>query len=212
MAALAAVAVVLANLLLDSGQRLRGTNPVRPVAFVASIGPGQRLCQAPEIVPKGAGSLLVKAGAGRQPGPALLVTAQADGRQLTYGVIPPGFPDGAVVLGRVKTTPRFSSGVTVCLRNLGRVPVALAGQPGPRAAAAVVGGRSQRGRIRLDWLSPDKRTWLQEASMIAGRIGHGKGDWWSGWTVWVALAAVAFAWVAGMMVLVRAIVRTGRAA
>jgi hypothetical protein len=160
------------------------------------IGPGQRACQGPLVVPPGGAfdRIAIPLGTYGQPGPPLSVAVRdaASGRLITRGAIAGGYPD---FTGRkqVVTVDRVGVGqrIAVCLANDGdrRVAVYGNGALASRTSSAKVDGQRSLYDMTLVFRrSP--RSVLSMVGDIARRAALFKISWAGPWTLFLLAAAV----------------------
>jgi hypothetical protein len=173
---------------------------VVPGAAVATLQPGDELCQQPIAVPPGAGFDRVRfvLGTFGRPGPRVNVTVR-DARTDTVlgrGRLPAGYAD----IGRqpshdvrVGSVPAERT-VSVCLADRGDVKVALYGNADVAAAGttATRQGKAQGYDLTLIFLRKPRPV-LAEAGAIARRAALFKPGWMGAWTVWLLAALVVLA-------------------
>jgi hypothetical protein len=191
-AVIAALIVGLAT----SGRHETGSNQIAPQAYVATVDPGRRLCQSPELVPAGSGSLELNVGTYGRPGPPLEVMVGGNARGNRGG----GYHDGWVRVpfaGAAADRRRPEPAPDVCVRNAGRTRIAVAGELAPPGQAARVAGRPAQGLVTLRWRSAHATTWWGDAGTVAERVTFGKADLgpWTPALLLVLVWAGAFALV-----------------
>jgi hypothetical protein len=178
LALIAGMAIVLA----ESRPERTGVNGIAPDAYVASLRPGQSICQ-PATVPAGTRSVGLTVGVYGLPGPplALIFTGSAGAQ---HGRSGGGYPSGELSVPLPPARHRGSG--ALCLRNAGRSPVALAGVPavGP---VSTIDGKPSRAALELEYLR-GSASGFALGTTVARRVGllHG-GDW----LLWVLVALMA---------------------
>jgi hypothetical protein len=199
--------IVLAVVLVLSGSDYRtlDSNRVGFDQFVTEVPPRQTACQQLEEVPAGAGRVRVTAGdRGLRPTPQLRFVFSSEGRIVARATLRAGWREGKVSVPLARDVPRAVSGAQWCVTNQGRVPVLFAGQPGNAATFnAVIEGQLTPGRMRLDYLTRDKRSWWAQAGVMIDRFGVGKAQHFGGWVLWAALVALLAAWAVSVRLLLR---------
>jgi hypothetical protein len=160
-----------------------------PVAFVATVDGGRRVCQQDELLPAGSGALRLRVGTFGRPGPPLEVTLQAgNGAPPRRGRVAAGWVEGDVVIPY--PVVRIDEGAArVCVRNDGTERVVVAGSPAGPDAARIAGGKRTQGRMWLSYLRPSARSWWSETGAVATRAGIARDALPGGWTLWLWLAA-----------------------
>ncbi len=134
------------------------------------------ICQDAELIPAGTGALRVWMPTTGPRGPALALTA-TDGRQtIARGMLAAGWS------GRTATIPlrpvaREQRPARICVAVGASSSVTLAGEAsgdpgaGPPATAS---GSQLRGRVRIEYLTPERRSWWSQIGTIASRMGLGR--------------------------------------
>jgi hypothetical protein len=178
--AIGAAACVLLVVLLGGEPRRSGTNNVAAAGEAVRLAPDERACQ-PDSVPGDSErvALAVAAPADADGAPRLTVEVERDGEAVASGR-----PGGSIRAGRVEVPlePAPAAGAAeLCVRNDGRRPLVLLGQPGVLA---------------VDYYRGGSETWLQAAPAVARHFGLGKTGLLGSWALWLALAAVVAAWLA----------------
>lgn len=214
MRARAASVAAVASLLLIAGvciavasQRERhqlGTNWVRPVAFVADLQAGERLCQPGMTVPTGTGAVGLRIGTYGRPSPDLELTIRAPGQAPVRAALPAGWRQGDVIVP-VPPLGADRRNAQVCLEHDGGGRLAIAGGPGT-GEAAMLDGRAVAGMIRLEYVEPEARTWFAVVSDLPDRIAVAR-DAIPGPAAVPLFALLALAVLGGSLLLV---VREGR--
>ena len=161
---LLALVVAIAVVGAQKGRRPLGTNGIRPLAFVAEVGPHETLCQAKETVPKGTGGVWMRIGTYGAPTPRL--TVAVEGKK---GSLAPGWAEGDVVIP-VARVPAERTGARLCLTNGGDAKLAIAGEYWPPELNATIGAAKQPGRIRIEWDPPTERSWWATVPAVAERM------------------------------------------
>jgi hypothetical protein len=177
--AVAAAACFLLVVLLGSEPRRSGTNNVAASAEAVELAPRERSCQ-PESVPGASErvAIAVAAPPGAAAVPRLTVAVERGGRAVASGRPAGRLDDGRVDVPLAPAPP--AGAAELCVRNDGRRPLALLGQPGA---------------IAVDYYRGGSETWLQAAPAVARHFGLGKSGLLGPWALWLALAAVAAAWL-----------------
>jgi hypothetical protein len=169
-----------------------------------------RICQAGEVLPRGATAIRVWLEA--VIGPAVEVEALSGGRVVAHGARGPGWTSGSVTVP-VKPMPRIASPVTICV-NVARArePIGLQGvrtsakiaatdRQGPLSHAGKAHAPTYRygplpGRVVIEYLRTGNASWWSLARSVARRMGLGH----AGSGAWIPLLAIALMLaVAGVM-------------
>ena len=176
-----------------SGYRTLDSNRVGFDSFVAEIAPGLSACQPGEAVPAGAGRVrLTIADRGRRPTPPVELVFSSENRIVARATLRSGWTEGRVSVPLARDVRRAVAGAQWCVTNRGRVPVLVAGQPGNATTFnAAIGGELTAGRMRVDYLTRDRKSWWSQVGVVIDRFGLGKAQHFSGsWPLWAALAAL----------------------
>jgi hypothetical protein len=201
LALIAAACLVLG---LDRERHQLASNLVRPVAIVAAVEPGERLCQRGVTVPAGTGALGLRLGAFDGRGPALRVTIRASGRPDLRGTLPAGWGTGYVSVP-VDTVGVERRAARVCLEHDGPGRVAVAGDGGA-VPVATLGADRMAGAIRVEFAEPEPRSWFATIPDLADRLAVAR-DALPGSAALPLAALLALAVLGGSVALV---VREGR--
>jgi hypothetical protein len=154
-----------------------GTNDVLAVdALGGSVG-RLDVCQDAELIPAGTGAVRVWLRTTGRPGPALTLVATNGRATIGHGTLAAGWS------GRTATIPlrpvtRTQRPARICVTIGASSSVTLAGEAsteeadaGPPARAA---GAELKGRLRIEYLTPERRSWWSQVGTIARRIGFGR--------------------------------------
>jgi hypothetical protein len=184
-----AVLAVVGFALFAWGPLVVSTNGVPAGAYAVGLPPGARLCQ-PAAVPPAAASVELLAQTYGRPGPALLAEVDVAGRRLARGHVGGGYADGwlSVPLDLDVQRQRGVPGATMCVRNRGGSPVAMAGAPAGPSAVAVVDESGTRVAVSMRWRRADE-PWPAKAATVLRRATRGKADL-GPWAPLVLLGAV----------------------
>jgi len=184
--------------------RIAGSNGIDDGEFVAVLEPRRVLCQAGQDVPEGTGFLRMTIGTYGRPGPALRTSLQAGDRALLpVGELAAGWTQGVVDLPLGRDAPQRLSDVRVCIANRGPHRLAVAGRRLQPQVAARVAGTPERGRVRIEYVSGERRSAWSLAGSMTSRMAFGRGLW-DGAAPWVALALVLLAGAGSGRALLRA--------
>jgi hypothetical protein len=208
---LIAIAVGLAALLVGiaidaSGraERMAGSNLVnqtvgvrdgglvRDVVPVATLPPGGRLCE-PWTVPADTAALRYRVFTSSPTLPALTAEVVAGGRTVSSGTLAAG-PRRDTVNVPLARIPRTLPLAQACVTNRGPGTVSLGGDTAPGYQAPTVGGKPQKGLVRIEFMRPGEESWWALLPTLTHRFGLGKSHWLGGWTLpFAALLVVAAA-------------------
>jgi hypothetical protein len=192
--ALTAAGVVVT--LSHRGERLTGTNGVRPAGLTVAVLGGETACQPRATLPGGTGAIALLVSADRRPLPPLTLRfVAASGRAVAQGSVTGGRHEGRLTVPLAGTVSHARL-TLACVHNGGRAPIALGGEPGTPASGARVGDRPAQGVVALTYLRPGRQSWWPLLGGIAHRFGLGKAQVFGGWTLWVAAGLVLCLWIA----------------
>jgi hypothetical protein len=173
---LVAVVAVAGIALAGWGPLVASTNGVPAGGYALKLAPQDRLCQ-PATAPPGAASFEVFAGTYGRPGVPLSAEVEVEGRRVANGRVAGGYDEGWI---RVPLQPgaQLRRGVPraeVCVTNVGRSPVAMAGAPAGAAALAKVGSGGAPVAVSMRWRRADE-AWPAKTATILRRATFGKAD------------------------------------
>jgi hypothetical protein len=192
---LAAVAVGLALVLLDSAPRQAGTNYVPEVGEAFTLdGPRDTHCQNGQVIPGDSAALRLLVGTNERPSPELGVTVRAGGETIATGRLPGGPPDGRLVIP-IDPVEDVRPDAEVCIEA--RSP--------EESSRTVLYGTS--GQVRLEWLREGDESWLELLGTVAHRFGLGKPFVSGGWVLLLTALLLAFAWVLALRLVLRELSR-----
>lgn len=183
-AGLALVAIAIGLTLLQSPLSVAASNKV-PGTAIWTTTRGATYCQAHESLPPEVSAIRIWLDAAA--GPRVSVVVSSRGHVLTGGSRPSIWVGGSVTVP-VRPLPRASSDVTVCVSfPLGEETIFVDGGTTPAGVAAYEGTVPLYGRMGIEFLRPDTRTWASQALEVARRMGLGRAA--AG--TWIALVALA---------------------
>jgi hypothetical protein len=191
--ALAVVFLIMVLALSDRDVHLAGTNNVFDRFPVATLEPGDELCEQHEVVPADAAAVrLSVAPSARAPGGALGVRVlDDDGRAVSRGRRAGGW-EGDSVDAPIAVVPRTFADAQVCVENRGALALTLRGYGiQPDRLGFTLRGDQVDQQIRIAYLRAGPESWWSVGGVVAHRLGLGKGEVFGGW--------VAFAWLAGLL-------------
>jgi hypothetical protein len=200
------LAALLVGIVIDasgSARRQSGSNLWGDPLVVATLQPGQRLCQ-PALLPGDTDAVRVRASTGN---PLRLDAAVLRrGATLTSGSVaaPAGERHVQIPLKRVDHTV-FST--QVCVVNRGPAQVSLWGFPTPPKLAPTVDGKKQLGAVRFQFTRPGSESWWQLLPTLWHRYGVGKSSWVGSWT----MLLTALLTLLGSALVVRTLLREEKA-
>ena len=184
-ASLLALVAGIAIVLSQGREERTGVNGIAPQSYVASLRPGQRICQ-PATLPAGTRAVGLTVGVYGRPGPPLALTFTGPGGTL-HGALAQGYGGGAISVG-VPASARQASGL-LCVRNQGTSRLALAGVPAVGAVSAI-DGRPSRAALEIDYLH-GSASGFALGTTVARRVGALHGGAWLLWVLVALMAAVS---------------------
>jgi hypothetical protein len=194
VAGLALVAIAIGVTLTDSPPTVAWTDSTPLVVPIAQTKRGAHACQGGETLPRGTSAVRVSLFA--VFGPRVSVKVLSGERVLTSGARGSGWI-GETVTVPLRPLRHGASHVEVCF-VLGRTGglVSMVGAPASPAAATRAGhGQRLPGRMRIEYVTPGRRSWWSLASSVARRMGLGHAP--AGTWIVLLLAAVMAAVLAG---------------
>lgn len=184
-AGLALVAIAVCLTLTRHPLGVTEANGVTARRALAVLPSGTSVCQGGESLPQNTYAIRLSLFA--LVGPSVTVHVSSKGRALTQGTRGTGWTAGAVTIP-VARLRRSHSDVTVCASIARTIrAVVMVGQRTVRGQAATGQGRRLRGRMRIEYLRPDKASWWSSIVPVARRMGLGHAPAGS----WIALLAAA---------------------
>jgi hypothetical protein len=198
-AGLALTALAVTVTLSQSPLGVAATNSVQGKEELETLHHGTTVCQRGERIPHG--TTAIRLGIFAWLGPRVTLAAYVGNRVVTGGQRGSGWT-GWVVTVPVRPLPHTLSDAKLCFAiHLARdetVKIIGARQPD---SAHHPGGAPLGGRVTVEYMQPDKRSWWSLASLVARHMGFGHAD--SGpWSVFVVIAlAAALAFAASRIVL-----------
>jgi hypothetical protein len=146
---------------------------------------GATFCQAHETLPRGVSAIRVWLDAAA--GPRVSIAVYSHGHLLTSGSRASIWVGGAVTIP-VKPLPRAFANVTVCASfRLHDETVIVQGSATGAASATREGPVALYGKMGIEFMRPDTRSWAAQALEVARRMGLGR----AGAGTWIALLALA---------------------
>jgi hypothetical protein len=190
---LAAIAVAVAATLSRAPLVVAGTNAIPAKTIVAATKGGVSSCQNGEVLPRGTTAVRLWMTGNTKPG--VHVEALSGLQVVTSGSQGGGWL-GKVITVPVARVPRTIRDVQLCFTIDRAVEVVdLLGGPVRHAAHG-----ESTGKMRIEYLRPDPRSWWSLAGSVAHRFGLGRAP--AGGEVFLiplalmALVAVLAAWIA----------------
>lgn len=180
---LAALVVAAVVVLSQSEQRRAGTNNVPPVAPVAFLLPGDRICQQ-TVVPDAARLVALRVPANERRQRRIDVRLAGVGGERARGRYRRPAPNGGV---RIRLRGEVPVGAAeLCVANGGATSIALLGFEGAQSPGAQR-GVAARGLLSVEYWRGGSETWWAVAPAVAERAGFGRGVP-GGLALWAAVA------------------------
>jgi hypothetical protein len=142
------------------------------------------VCQAAETMPKGTTAIRVPLFA--VLGPAVSISVTQGRRLIAHAKHAAGWMGGSVTVPLSKQA-RTTFDATVCAMVPANAyePIVLRTSPAKKSTATI-GAKPIRGHIAIEYLSPDRSSWLSLVPEVARRMGLGRA--WGG--TWIVLLVV----------------------
>jgi hypothetical protein len=189
-AALALMVIAIGVTLTRSPPSVAGSDYTPSQGSFALVNGGARVCQTNQSLPSGTTAVRVSLYAGL--GPRVSVKVLSGDRVLTSGVRGAGWRGESPTIPLRPVVRQGASNVKLCFA-LGRTSevVFLNGVISNASdAVAYEDGSSLEGRMRIDYLKPGDRSWLDLALSVARRAGLGR--WPAGtWVILLVTTMVA---------------------
>lgn len=201
--ALVALVLALVVVLSEQGERLAGTNFVKPVAFSVTVPPGEETCQRTLLTDDAQRVVVLVGTFGRPVPPLTLRFADADGRTVARGRAAAG-GEGYVTIPLDRRVDGNRVDASACLRNGGRHRIVLGGDIAHPPHSATVAGTPTEGIVAYRYLRPGSESWWAIVPTIATRMGLGKVSWFGPWTLPLAAILLVGCWAAAIWLLLRA--------
>jgi hypothetical protein len=177
-----------------------GSNLIRPLAFDIVLDGGEEVCQPVEHVPAGTAGVELRIGTYGRPGPPLRARISSSGAAAAVGSRPGGWHQGDVVTP-VEEIRRPHDHASVCLRNDGRDPIALAGHSLGSAEFARVDGHPAASNVRVDYVRRGGGSWIERARFVADRVAAVRVAFPGAATLWL-WAALALTVIGGAVAVI----------
>jgi hypothetical protein len=169
-----AIALVMSR----SGMKETGSNRVRVQSVLASVHPGETLCQSDELVPAGTGTVRAAMAptSARRADLRVTVRADADGRIVARGTLRPDARGPVSV--PVRPLVRRDTPASVCFATGSGPAYVVGGEPVAPGTAKVgahaSGGHAIGGDVRIVYLEPRPRSWWSFAPTAMERMDAGR--------------------------------------
>ncbi|HZV74134.1 MAG TPA: DUF2142 domain-containing protein [Conexibacter sp.] len=206
------LAAGLVTTLSHASQRRAGTNGVRPIYAIGTVGPGQRACQRRELLPAGAAAIAFVLQPMQTIGPRISIVLSRHGQILDRTSFLLRARNGVGATAPLHPQTRELDDVEVCLTIGPRGNVTLVGGPTPpQTGPLTVDGAATGSSIPLTYLHAGSASWWQSASTVADRMALGRGDWGGGWVVWLVAALLVVSLALVGRTLLQAVIADGDA-
>jgi hypothetical protein len=156
------------------------------------LKPSDHVCMTGLAISKQSRQVRFRAGTYHKPGPALAVTVKAAGYSGTSASVAAGWEDNALLSVPIPALPSARLG-TVCIRNQGKVKIALyaAADQAHSRVHVFVDGKQVYPTPTLVFAEAKPVSLADRAGVTAGRIAVFRGFLDHAWVVWVlAIAAL----------------------
>jgi hypothetical protein len=130
------------------------------------------VCQDAELVPASTGAVRVSLNSAGQAGPALAIAAKDGRTTIGRGTLAAGW-SGETATIPLRPVTRGKRYARMCVTIGATASVVLEGEPRPADQPATAAGTPLRGRLRFEYLAPDRRSWWSQSGAIARRMSFG---------------------------------------
>jgi hypothetical protein len=177
--------------LVNQALEVRNGGLVRDLRPVATLPPGGRLCE-PWTVPADTAALRYRVFTSSGAAPALTAEVVAGGRTVSSGTLAAGsrHANVNVPVARIGRTLPVAQ---ACVTNRGPGTVSLGGDNAPASQAPTVGGKPQKGLVRIEFMRPGRESWWGLLPTLSHRVGLARSHWLRGWTLPFAAVLVVLA-------------------
>ncbi|HEU4701294.1 MAG TPA: hypothetical protein VFS37_02345 [Conexibacter sp.] len=168
--------VAVAAVLTRAAPVRTGTNDVLATTALGGTVGRLAVCQDAELIPPGTGAVRVWLRTTGRPGPALAVTAANGRTTIGRGRLAAGW-SGETATIPLRPVTRAPRPARVCVTVGAASSVTIAGEAsgdpnaGPPATAS---GSALRGRLRIEYLTPERQSWWSQIGAVARRMGFGR--------------------------------------
>ncbi|MGN6190250.1 MAG: hypothetical protein ACTHOE_15260 [Conexibacter sp.] len=154
-----------------------GTNDALATTALGGTVGRLDVCQTDELIPAGTGGVRVWLRTTGRSGPALALVATNGREVIGRGTLAAGWS------GRTATIPlrpvtRAQRSARICVAVGASASVTLAGEvtddPDHAGPPATASGEQLRGRLRIEYLTPQRRSWWSQIGTLARRVGFGR--------------------------------------
>lgn len=175
----ALITAALVALLVQAPDQIISTNSVAVAEELGVFSPRTTVCQANERLPASTTALRMSLIA--YIGPAVSVTVSQGAHRIATGHHGGGWISGSLTLPLKPAVATTATDATICLtRDRGATLAGFFGNVAPKALAATSNGAPLPGRIRTEYLTRGRQSWLSMARHVARRLGLGhspSGTW-----------------------------------
>jgi len=148
-----------------------GTNDALAKSELARSGGRVEVCQNAELIPAGTGAVRVSLAATSPSGPPLALVATNGRTTIGRGALAAGW-SGQTATIPLRPVTHVQRPAHVCVTIGASASVALRGEEALEPSATAAGTRVE-GRLRLEYLAPERATWWSQIGTIARRMGFG---------------------------------------
>lgn len=153
-----------------------GTNDTLATSALGGTVGRLDVCQDAELIPAGTGAVRVWLRTTGRPGPALALQATNGRTTIGRGRLAAGW-SGETATIPLRPVTRAQREGRVCVTVGASSSVTLAGEapPDPETGPpATASGSELRGRLRIEYLAPERRSRWSQIGAVARRIGFGR--------------------------------------
>jgi hypothetical protein len=184
--------------------------------LVATVSPGQRVCQGPISVTAATNGLTAWMAPGPTAGASFEVTLSGAGSRPVRTTLHPDSSTPTTGLAALsgRFSPAISAGrhVRLCVRSTGRRVVELLGGTARQGSGTLVlGGKTSPYSLALVFRSSHPRSVLSLMPAMFDRAALFKPGWVGAWTFWVLLGAILAAGALGLGWALRTALQAGDA-
>jgi len=174
----ALITAALVATLLRTPDAVTSTNSITVTGELGYFSPHTTVCQSNDAFP--ASTTAVRVSLIAYIGPAVSVTVSHGGETIARGHHDAGWVSSSLTLPLQPPVANAMNAKICITRDSGQLLAGLLGNNSPRAVAATGNGKPLPGRMRIEYLSRGRGSWLSLAKRIARRLGLGhspSGTW-----------------------------------
>ena len=182
-----------------------GTNDALATTALGGTVGRLDVCQDAELIPAGTGAVRVWLRTTGRSGPGLALRATNGRTTIGRGRLAAGW-SGETATIPLRPVARVQQPARLCVTVGASSSVTLAGEitddPDHAGPPATASGSQLRGRLRIEYLAPGRRSWWSQTGTIARRIGFGRAPGGGG-VAFVAVLLMLAAATLGLWQVVR---------